>query len=497
MLIRAAVVGGLALGSACVLWPTIGPVPEPLERLVPGRIALGLDFVGGVHLGYSLEGVPPEETDQALEQAIDIVRRRVDALDLGDVVVVRRGDQILVEMQGTSVETMQRARSLIGAQHSLVFARVDEETEIVPAPTALPAGIEVRRDGPTGDPGAPERPAGYLVARGPDARRRLEGLALVLPAGRAIVVGEVPEHERQDGGGGEVPWRTYLVVREGSVGGEHIDDASATVDQMGSPSVMVQLDREGAAAFEQLTRESVHRRLAIVLDGVVLSAPMVQMPIGGGRAQITLGASTSSAEQYREAEDLAIALRSGSLPHPLRLDEEWVIEPVYDASVVAATLAAVALLLLAFVVVMTVRHGIAGIVVGAGPILCILLAFALLAWLDAVLSSFSAAGLAAALVLTALSAAVPLEVSRLRSRSGADHGSARRAGARVLLLAGAPVHLAMLVAASMLFALGHGLLRGFAAGLLLGSVAAGTVALLWTSIAIGLTSRAAPPAAPT
>lgn len=241
----------------------------------------------------------------------------------------------------------------------------------------------------------------------------------------------------------------------------------------------------------------MHHRLAIVLDGVVLSAPMVQMPIGGGRAQITLGASTSSSELYTEAADLAISLRSGALPHPLRLDEERVIEPVYDASVVAATLAAVALLLLAFAVVMSIRHGIAGIVAGASPFLCVLFAFALLAWLDAVLSSFSAAGLGAALVLTALSAVVPLEVSRLRSRSGADPGSARRAGARVLLLGSAPVHLAALVAASMLFAFGHGPLRGFAAGLLLGSVAAGAVALLWTSIAIGLAGRVAPPAAPT
>jgi preprotein translocase subunit SecD len=97
--------------------------------------------------------------------------------------------------------------------------------------------------------------------------------------------------------------------------------------ETGQPEISIEFDRTGAKIFEKVTAEHVRERLAIILDDEVMSAPLIQSRITGGKARITLGAMRSYDEALNEAHDLAVALRSGAIPTPIRIVEERVVAP--------------------------------------------------------------------------------------------------------------------------------------------------------------------------
>jgi len=115
------------------------------------------------------------------------------------------------------------------------------------------------------------------------------------------------------------PWILEPVALEN----RHVREASVAVDrEMRRPYVSVELTPEGARRFEQLTAENIHRRLAIVIDGAIMSSPVIQSRIPGGHVQITLGAGASAEQMEREAHGLAAALSSGALSAPWQIASE-------------------------------------------------------------------------------------------------------------------------------------------------------------------------------
>jgi preprotein translocase subunit SecD len=160
------------------------------------------------------------------------------------------------------------------------------------------------------------------------ARARLEGAlrGAVLPPGRALAFGRLNAWDAGARGADGVPqgWRSYVLETPAQVGNAHVADAQVATDELSGVSVLLRFTAEGSSKFEQLTAKNTKRRLAIVLDGIVESAPLIQTPIAGGKASITMGKG-SAEEQLRDARQLELVLRSGELAAPVVLAAEEAI----------------------------------------------------------------------------------------------------------------------------------------------------------------------------
>jgi len=247
----------------------------PLEK----RINLGLDLKGGMHLVLRVETEKLEEArrNDAVLRAIEILRNRIDGMGVAEPVIQRQGqDQILIQLPG--VTDRDAALRMIGQTAELNFHLVSDN------PTYLKDAL------------ADSVPAGYL---------------LKYTKGKSEPV---------------------LIEQEPSLKGEAIADANVDFNSegFGEPRISLTFKAEGAKTFAKLTRDHVNERLAIVLDEEVLSAPNINEPILSGRAEITGQFS------FEEASLLALALRSGSLPAPIRIEEERTIGPLLGRDSIAA-----------------------------------------------------------------------------------------------------------------------------------------------------------------
>jgi preprotein translocase subunit SecD len=262
------------------------------------RPNLGLDLQGGISAVYTPvlpEGrEAPDDLEEVLDETIEIIRARVDSLGIAEPDISRSGTDVLVQLPG--ITDAERVEELIGRTAQLAFRPV----------------IETRI------PGSP------LYDEGPDCTAPvIEHRDLELDEA-GILCGS-PDRAFIDPGSGEA-LPTKYVVGPAALTGDRIDDAFPVLGDAQGYAVSLQLDREGAAAFAVISGELACERdqglpgmLAIVLDGVVESAPVmaagVQCGVGirDGQAQITVGAG-SLQEQEQEARDLALVLRTGALP---------------------------------------------------------------------------------------------------------------------------------------------------------------------------------------
>ena len=227
---------------------------------------------GGV-LGLKATDVAVQSrANDAIDRSIEIVRRRIDESGVNEPNISRQGrDRIAVQLPG--LQDPDRLKRLLGTTAKMTFRLLS---------TAVP------------DATGAETPGTELL-RGADATG---------PA-------------------------RYLVGRAIEVDGSHLRDARATADQQGSGGVVdIEFDAVGARQFGEVTRRNVGRQLAIVLDNRVLSAPTIREPILGGRAQISGNFTAAS------ANDLAILLRGGALPAPLKILEERTVGPSLGADAI-------------------------------------------------------------------------------------------------------------------------------------------------------------------
>jgi preprotein translocase subunit SecD len=266
--------------------------------------------------------------------------------------------------------------------------------------------------------------------------------------------------------------RSYLVVPGSRVGQSHVIDATATLES-GAPRVTVSYDADGRDELAELTRERVGKQIAIVLDGVVLMAPVVTGPITGGSASIALGHDATPAD----AAALAVQLRAGALPRPLVLEATSVIAPAVPRRTVWLCLAAVCVLLVVLAVVALVRYRVGGLAVLPGVVLVALFAVAACALLGATLTMTLSLGVLVAVLLYVATSTALLE----RGRRGGPRGRA------VAWIAG--VHGVALVACVVADAVAHGPWRGFTVGLLCGVPASALVALLGTTVLAAHSTR--------
>ncbi len=237
-------------------------------------------------------------TENALSQSLEIIRNRIDQFGVTEPVIIRQGaDEIVVQLPG--VKDPQRAMDLIGRTAQLEFKLLDSESKIDLSgliEQALNSG-RLKRD-----------------YNNSDLNQALKDL---IPPEREVSIRK--ETNRETGRVSRVP---ALLFSKALMTGDAIKTALVQIGgNFNEPYVSVELNAHGSRVFDQVTRDNVGRQLAIVLDQVVQSAPVIQERISGGQAQITGSFS------MEEATDLAIVLRAGALPAPVHIVQNVTVGP--------------------------------------------------------------------------------------------------------------------------------------------------------------------------
>lgn len=342
----------------------------------------------------------------AIDQALETIRNRVDEFGVSEPTITRTGESgILIQLPG--VQDAERAKRLIGRTAQLEFRLVSENPD---APGLIPLkGVEI-------DP---------------------------------------ITHNRT-----EIP---YLVEPTVLMSGEVISDARHRPGQFGeSPFVSITLNGRGAKIFEQVTSESVGRRLAIVLDGNVSSAPVIRERIGGGQAVI------SGNFTLDEARDLAIVLRAGALPAPVLIAEERTVGPSLGRDSIRAGTRSFLLGGLLVVIFMLFYYRFAGLLADTALVFNMVLLLAILAGFEATLTLPGIAGMVLTLGMAVDANVLVNERIREELRSGQSPRASVEAGYSRALPAILDSNVTTFLAGLVLFQFGSGPIRGFALTLCIG-----------------------------
>jgi len=357
---------------------------------------------------------------RTLQQSLEIVRRRIDEVGTREPTIQRQGnDRILIQVPG--IGSAAELKALIGTTAQLTFQHVI---------------------GQTGDPDA---------AAG---------------AGNEVV----PSLDREG--------VYYILDAAPVVSGEDLVDAQPSFDQNGRPAVNFRFDPTGARKFGDYTAENIGNPFAIVLDGEVISAPVIQSHIPGGSGIIT-GNFT-----VEESTNLAVLLRAGALPAGLDFLEERTIGPELGADSIAAGKIASLVAGIAVLVFMVLSYGLFGLFANVALMINIALIFGLLSWIGGTLTLPGIAGI----VLT-IGMAVDANVlifERIREELKAGKGPARaiELGYEKALSAIADANITTLITAIILFAAGSGPVRGFAITLGLGIITSVFTAIYVTRLLV-------------
>jgi len=316
----------ILLGSLYFIYPNYKWYSKPLaerEKLEslgerPKKMLnLGLDLRGGSSLLLELEVSKlntKEPLNEAMARAIEIIRNRIDQYGVAEVSITKQGDKwIMVQMPGLS--DPQRAEELIGKTAMLEFRIVSKDTSI--AQKAFEK-LEAT-DNPFDDEG-----------------RLLPEIAELVPQGYQIM-------RNKDGG-------YSLVTDTASVTGADLENARVVMmGENGYPEVSFSFNAEGSKKFGQLTGSNIGRQLAIVLDNTVQSAPVVQ-------SRITKDGRISGTFSPEEARNLAIVLKAGALPAPVKVIEKKTIGPTLGEDSIKSGLSASFYGLIAILIFMAIYY---------------------------------------------------------------------------------------------------------------------------------------------
>lgn len=352
---------------------------------------------------------------QAVDQSLETIRNRVDQFGISEPEIIPQGqDRIIVQLPG--VKDTARAKSLIGKTALLEFKLVDDQHSV---DEALRGNI----------------PEGDVIFYGFDV-------------------------DRATGRRTKVP---YLLKERTMMTGSNIETAKVQIgDRFGEPHVSIKFNSQGAKDFDRITADNVKRRLAIVLDGVVHSAPVIQERISGGQAQIT-GAFTMD-----EARDLAIVLRAGALPAPVNILEERTVGPSLgqdsiDKGVWSSIIAAILV-----VVFMVIYYKLSGFVADVALLMNMLLLLGTMAAFKATLTLPGIAGIVLTMGMAVDANVLINERIREELKLGKTPRAAIEAGYAKAFLTIFDSNVTTLVAALFLFGFGTGPVKGFAVTLTIG-----------------------------
>jgi len=289
-----------------------------------------------------------------------------------------------------------------------------------------------------------------------------------LPPGREVLyqINEDPETLRTS----KTP---FLLKKRTLLTGAYLTDARVQIDsQFNEPYVSINFDKKGARIFERITEDNVQKRLAIVLDNSVYSAPVIQEKIAGGQARIT-GRFTTE-----EARDLAIVLRAGALPAPVNILEERTVGPSLGADSIQKGLLSMCIGGLLVVIFMVIYYKTAGLIADLALLLNILLIGAGLAAFQATLTLPGIAGIILTIGMAVDANVIIFERIREEMAIGRTPRASIDAGYDRATLTILDANVTTLIAAVVLFQFGTGPVKGFAVTLSLGVIASMFTALI-------------------
>ena len=379
--------------------------------LSPGGADIEVETVGDNRIEMRLsKSEIAERKSNAVQQSIEIVRNRIDELGTREPTIQRQGeDRIIVQLPG--VDNPDRIKAILGKTAKLTFHMVDTLTN--------PAEAE---------------------------RGRLPPGSMILPA------------DERDGGAS-----SYVVRKRVILSGDMLVDAQPTF-QNGQPVVSFRFDSVGAKRFADVTRENVGRPFAVVLDGKVITAPVIREPILGGSGII------SGSFTVQSAGDLALLLRAGALPAPLKILEERTVGPDLGADSVRAGEIAAVIGFLAVVVFIILAYGLFGIATDLALFLNLALIVGALSTLQATLTLPGIAGIVLTIGMAVDANVLVFERIREEVRSGKTPIAALDAGYSRAYGTILDANITTLIAALILFQVGSGPVKGFAVTLAIGIV---------------------------
>jgi len=354
--------------------------------------------------------------DDAVRQGLETIRNRVDQFGVAEPTITRQGtDRILIQLPG--LQDPERAKALIGRTALLEFKLVDE---------------------------------------GADAQAAVQGK---VPEGSELVyqrrVDKQSKEERR------VP---YVVHKRALLTGGELTraDVGADPNSPGNWQVAIEFTPNGTRVFGEITEQNVGRHLAIILDGNLYSAPRINERIPGGRAVIT-GQFTVD-----DARDLAIVLRAGALPAPVKILEERTVGPSLGADSIRQGIIAIGGSAALVFVFMILYYRLSGLIADIALVLNLLILLACMAGFGATLTLPGIAGIALTIGMAVDTNILIFERIREELRVGKTPRSAIDAGFNRALRTIIDTHLTVMVTALILYNFGTGPVKGFAVSLFVG-----------------------------
>lgn len=355
-----------------------------------------------------------DRKDKAVQQALETIRNRVDQFGVSEPTIQREGiNHIVVQLPG--IKDPQRAIDLIGKTARLEFKMVRED--IAPSSASIPEDAELLKE--------------------------------------RIV-------DQTTGAVNEVP---YVLQRKSLITGDLLTDAQVRIDsQFNQPYVAIEFNSLGARLFDQATAANVGKRFAIVLDNNIYSAPVIRERISGGSAQIS-GSFTE-----KTAADLAIILRAGALPAPVKIIQNVTVGPSLGQDSINKGLYAGLIGVILVIVFMTFYYKLSGLVANWGMVLNVVY---LMGALSALGATLTLPGIAAIVLLIGMSVdsnVLIFERIREELKLGKTPKAALDSGYDKAFMTIMDSHITTLITAAVLFQFGTGPVKGFAVSLSLGVI---------------------------
>ena len=417
--------------------------------------------------------------EQSIEQARTTVSERIDEMGLREAAVMSREERIVVELPGATEEAFTEVREIIGRTARLEFKIVDDENagEFIRGLDDVPEGITTESESVSAGESHPTVVARFLQATGENARELLTEYVRTLdqagriPEDHQLAISQADIDADEDGVMEEA-WRTYYLFRRADVTGDSVSDASVAFDpQDNSPFVQLLFNSAGARAFERLTGANVRRRMAIVLDDRVASAPVIQTRIGGGHCRITLGNFARPMDEVLdEANDLVVVLRAGALPAPLTPGNQQLIGPTLGADSVQQGIFGAMMGILLVLIFMGVYYEVGGIVANVMVLFNLFFLLSLLAAFEATLTLPGIAGIALTVGMAVDANVLINERIRDEQRLGKGVRAAVESGFDKAFSSIFDSQLTTFLAAVVLYQFGTGPIRGFAVTLVFGII---------------------------
>ena len=428
---------------------------------IAGRVNLGLDLKGGAHIVLQAQDTPENPIGKdGIERLLAVLRNRVDQYGVAEPIIQSSGtDRVIIDLPG--VQDPAAALELIGKTALLEFREVLDTSE--PPPPA-----PERRNYDSDEQFARVQERWNAAAEASkSAGTRFEERAKTIEG--AIV-------SRNE----DVKNGLFYILGPTAVAGKDLKDAALNNDNLGRPGVSISFNDEGARAFEEVTGRLVGKQLAIVLDGVTISAPVVQSRIAGGNAQITGSFSVD------EATRLGIMLKAGALPVKVDIAENRSVGPSLGADSIRQGVRAGLIGGVVVFVFMLIYYRFNGLAADVALVVTMLLVFAGLIAFKATLTLPGIAGIILTIGMAVDGNVLIYERIKEELQSGKTPMAALEAGFRKALVTILDSNITTLIAAVVLFYFGAGSVRGFGVTLSIGLVASVFSNVVVTRVALQL-----------